>query len=198
METNQSYLTSAIRQFNYYKALGEKAIDQLEPEQLFTVPNEDSNSIAIIVKHLWGNMLSRWTDFLTTDGEKPWRKRDEEFDVSTTLNNQLNKTEVMKWWNEGWDCLFKTLDSLTEEDLSKMIYIRNEGHTVMEAINRQLAHYPYHIGQMVYIAKMLKKTSWDSLSIPKNKSGDYNTQKFSQEKSTKHFTEEELKKLKKD
>src|SRR3989344_8126914 len=126
MNSQQSYLTSAKRQFNYYKTLGEKAMDQLEPDQLFSVPNEDSNSIAVIVKHLWGNMLSRWTDFLTTDGEKPWRKRDDEFDVSTVLNNhvsttlnsQLNKTEVMKWWNEGWNCLFKTLDSLTEEDLS--------------------------------------------------------------------------------
>ena len=192
METNQSYLTSAKRQFNYYKTLGEKAMDQLEPEQLFTVPNEDSNSIAIIVKHLWGNMLSRWTDFLTTDGEKSWRKRDDEFE-----NDLPTKEALIQKWNEGWDCLFKTLDSLAEEDLSKIIYIRNEGHTVMEAINRQLAHYPYHIGQMVYIAKMLKKTSWNSLSIPKNKSGDYNTQKFSQEKSTRHFTEEELKKLKK-
>lgn len=192
MSSNQSYLTSAKRQFLYYKSLGEKAIDQLESEQLFATPNEDSNSIAIIVKHLWGNMLSRWTDFLTTDGEKPSRNRDGEF-----IDDLQTKEAVIQKWNEGWDCLFKTLDSLTEEDLSKIIYIRNEGHTAMEAINRQLAHYPYHIGQMVYIAKMLKKTSWDSLSIPKNKSGDYNTQKFSQEKSAKHFTEEELKKLKK-
>lgn len=193
MSNTQSYLTSAKRQFLYYKTLGEKAMDQLEAEQLFATPNEDSNSIAVIVKHLWGNMLSRWTDFLTTDGEKPSRNRDGEF-----LNDLQTKEAVMQKWNEGWDCLFKTMDSLTEEDLSKIIYIRNEGHTAMEAINRQLAHYPYHVGQMVYIAKMLKKTSWDSLSIPKNKSGDYNTQKFSQEKSTKHFTEEELKKLKKD
>ncbi len=192
MNSSQSYLTSAKRQFNYYKALGEKAMDQLEAKQLFATPNEDSNSIAVIVKHLWGNMLSRWTDFLTTDGEKPSRNRDGEF-----LNDLQTKEAVIQKWNEGWDCLFKTLDSLTEDDLSKIIYIRNEGHTAMEAINRQLAHYPYHIGQMVYIAKMLKKTSWDSLSIPKNKSDDYNTQKFSQEKSTKHFTEEELKRLKK-
>ncbi len=192
MNTNQSYLTSAKRQFQYYKTLGEKAMDQLDAEQLFTAPNEDSNSIAVIVKHLWGNMLSRWTDFLTTDGEKPTRDRDGEF-----INDLQTKEAVIQKWNEGWDCLFKTLDSLTEEDLSKIIYIRNEGHTAMEAINRQLAHYPYHIGQMVYIAKMLKKAPWDSLSIPKNKSGDFNAQKFSQEKSTKHFTEEELKRLKK-
>ncbi|HEY1038574.1 MAG TPA: DUF1572 family protein [Bacteroidia bacterium] len=190
METNQPFLSSAKRQFNYYKALGEKAIEQLEPEQLLIAPNEDSNSIAVIVKHLWGNMLSRWTDFLTTDGEKPTRNRDGEFETGT-----VNKEQVMKWWNEGWSCLFTTLDSLTEDDMMKIVYIRNEGHTAMEAINRQLAHYPYHIGQIVYIAKMLKKTSWDSLSIPKNKSGDYNAQKFAQEKTTKHFTEEELKKL---
>ena len=193
MSTPQSYLSSAKRQFMYYKTLGEKAIDQLEPQQLFVAPNEDSNSIAVIVKHLWGNMLSRWTDFLTTDGEKPTRNRDAEFE-----NDAKTKEDVLKWWNEGWNRLFATLDSLSDNDLQTIIYIRNEGHTVMEAINRQLAHYPYHIGQIVYIAKMLKKTSWDSLSIPKNKSGDYNAQKFSQEKTTRHFTEEEMKKWKKE
>ena len=161
MTTSEDFLRSANRQFLYYKTLGEKAIDQLEPEQLFVSLNEDTNSIATIVKHLHGNMLSRWTDFLTTDGEKEWRNRDEEFDIS---NEQQS--------------------------------IRNEGHTVLEAINRQLAHYPYHIGQMVFYAKILKKSEWTSLSIPKNKSNDYNADKFSKDKSKKHFTDDEFDKLK--
>jgi hypothetical protein len=176
------FLRSANRQFLYYKTLGEKAIDQLETEQLFVSLNDDTNSIATIVKHLHGNMLSRWTDFLTTDGEKDTRNRDEEFDASTALSNQT-KEQILSLWNEGWSCLFNTLNSLKPEDLSKIIYIRNEDHTVLEAINRQLAHYPYHVGQMVFYAKILKKSEWTSLSIPKNKSNDYNADKFSKEKS---------------
>jgi hypothetical protein len=191
----EDFLRSANRQFLYYKTLGEKAIDQLEPEQLFVSLNDDTNSIATIVKHLHGNMLSRWTDFLTTDGEKESRNRDGEFDASTTLSNQT-KEQILSLWNEGWACLFNTLNSLKPEDLSKIIYIRNEGHTVLEAINRQLAHYPYHVGQMVFYAKILKKSEWTSLSIPKNKSNDYNADKFSKEKSKKHFTDDELDKLK--
>jgi hypothetical protein len=200
MNVSEDFLRSANRQFLYYKTLGEKAIDQLEPEQLFVSLNEDTNSIATIVKHLHGNMLSRWTDFLTTDGEKEWRNRDGEFDVSTELSNQT-KLEVLKQWSQGWECLFTALNSLKPEDLDKIIYIRNEGHTVLEAINRQLAHYPYHVGQMVFYAKILKKSDpiaigWTSLSIPKNKSNDYNTDKFSKEKTKKHFTDDELGKLK--
>lgn len=195
MTVSEDFLRSADRQFLYYKTLGEKAIDQLEPEQLFISLNDDTNSIATIVKHLHGNMLSRWTDFLTTDGEKEWRNRDGEFDASTELSNQT-KEYVFKQWNQGWECLFNTLNSLKPEDLSKIIYIRNEGHTVLEAINRQLAHYPYHIGQMVFYAKILKKSEWTSLSIPKNKSNDYNVDKFSKDKSKKHFTDDELEKLK--
>ncbi|MGH2664828.1 DUF1572 family protein [Flavobacterium sp.] len=191
MELNNTFLESIKRLFLYYKTLGEKAIEQLEPEQLFVSVNEDTNSIAIIVKHLSGNMLSRWTDFLTTDGEKEWRNRDGEFEDTIKT-----KEELMAIWNKGWDCLFNTINALTPEQLSQIIYIRNEGHTVMDAINRQLAHYPYHIGQIVFYAKMLKKNDWDSLSIPKNKSGDYNADKFSKEKTTKHFTDDELNKLK--
>jgi hypothetical protein len=176
------FLRSANRQFLYYKTLGEKAIDQLETEQLFVSLNDDTNSIATIVKHLHGNMLSRWTDFLTTDGEKDTRNRDGEFDASPALSNQT-KEQILSLWNEGWSCLFNTLNSLKPEDLSKIIYIRNEGRTVLEAINRQLAHYPYHVGQMVFYAKILKKSEWTSLSIPKNKSNDYNADKFSKEKS---------------
>lgn len=208
MNATEAFLSSARKQFLYYKTLGDKAMDQLEPAQLFYSANEDTNSIAIIVKHLHGNMLSRWTDFLTSDGEKEWRNRDAEFDASTPLstqdstllsdqapNAQEQKEKLLSAWNEGWNCLFKALDELTPEHLGQIIYIRNEGHTVMEAINRQLAHYPYHVGQIVFYAKMLKEGEWTSLSIPKNKSKDYNSDKFSKEKSIKNFTDDELKKL---
>lgn len=191
MEANSQYLESAKKQFLYYKTLGEKAINQLEEEQLFISLNEDTNSIATIVKHLHGNMLSRWTDFLTSDGEKEWRNRDEEFE-----GTYKSKEELLEKWNEGWNCLFEAINPLEPKHLSEIIYIRNEGHSVVEAINRQLAHYPYHIGQIVFYAKLLKKTEWESLSIPKNKSGDYNADKFSKEKSIKNFTDEELKRLK--
>lgn len=198
MTVSEDFLRSANRQFLYYKTLGEKAMAQLEPEQLFISLNEDTNSIAVIVKHLHGNMLSRWTDFLTTDGEKEWRNRDGEFtdDTSTSVNMTEKKVLMLKTWNEGWDCLFNTLNNLKPEDLSRIIYIRNEGQTVLEAINRQLAHYPYHIGQIVFYAKLLKKSDWESLSIPKNKSKDYNADKFSKDKAKKHFTDDELDKLK--
>jgi tartrate dehydratase beta subunit/fumarate hydratase class I family protein len=191
MNATTSYLESVKKQFLYYKTLGEKAMEQLEPEQLFVAVNEDTNSIAVIVKHLSGNMLSRWTDFLTTDGEKETRNRDAEFE-----NNLKTKEEVLAVWNKGWTCLFDALNKLQPEQLSQIIYIRNEGHTVIEAINRQLAHYPYHVGQIVFYAKMLKKSDWESLSIPRNKSNSYNAAKFAQEKSIKNFTDDELKKLK--
>jgi hypothetical protein len=191
MEINNQYLESVKKQFLYYKAVGEKAMEQLEPQQLFVSLNEDTNSIATIVKHLSGNMLSRWTDFLTTDGEKEWRNRDSEFE-----NDLKSKEEVLALWNKGWKCLFTALNGLQPEQLSEIIYIRNEGHSVIETINRQLAHYPYHIGQIVFYAKQLKNSDWESLSIPKNKSNSYNADKFSQEKSIKNFTDEELKRLK--
>jgi hypothetical protein len=192
METNNIYLESVKKQMLYYKTIGEKAMDQLEPEQLFSSVNEDTNSIATIVKHLSGNMLSRWTDFLTTDGEKEWRNRDGEFDSHFHGND---KKAIIETWNNGWDCFFNAIQSLQPEQLSQIIYIRNEGQTAMDAINRQLAHYPYHIGQIVFYAKMLKQSEWNSLSIPKNKSNDYNADKFSKEKSIKHFTDDELDKL---
>lgn len=191
MKADESYLESVKKQFLYYKMLGEKAIDQLEPTQLFVSFNDDTNSIATIVKHISGNMLSRWTDFLTSDGEKEWRKRDAEFE-----NDLQSKEEVLELWNKGWNCLENALQSLKPEQLSDIIYIRNEGHTVIEAINRQLAHYPYHVGQIVFYAKQLKNSSWNSLSIPKNKSGNYNAEKFAKEKEIKNFTDEELKRLK--
>lgn len=186
MSTN--YLESVTKQFEYYKMLGDKAIEQLPADKLFWQYNSESNSIAIIVKHLWGNMLSRWTDFLNTDGEKEWRNRDAEFE-----NDITSKEELLKKWNEGWDCLFNALRSLTDNDLQTVIYIRNQGHTVMEAINRQLAHYPYHVGQIVYIAKMVADSSWKSLSIPKGASNAFNAEKFSAPKAKAHFTDEFLK-----
>jgi len=181
----ESYLNSVVKQFKYYKMLGEKAMEQLQDEQLFWQYNEESNSIAILVNHITGNMLSRFTDFLTTDGEKPWRNRDAEF-----TNPFNNKEELMNRWNEGWECLLKTLEQLSDADLERIVYIRNDGHTVIEAINRQLAHYPYHIGQMVFVAKMLKNKDWQTLSIARNKSADYNNRKFSQDKDRRHFTDD--------
>lgn len=172
------YLESAKKEFGYYKLLGEKTFSQLTDEQLFIEANSESNSIATIVKHLRGNMLSRWTDFLTTDGEKEWRKRDEEFE-----NDISTREELLQKWQEGWSCLFKALDSISDDDLSRVIYIRNQGQTILEAINRQLSHYPYHIGQIVFIGKMLNDKNWNSLSIAKGGSKEYNQDKFSKPKS---------------
>jgi hypothetical protein len=179
-----NYLDSVIKQFLYYKMLGEKTFDQIPEEQLFWQHSPDSNSIATIVKHLAGNMLSRWTDFLTTDGEKSWRKRDMEFE-----NDLGSKAEMMSLWAKGWKVMLDTLVSLSDEDLNQIVYIRNQGHTVMEAVNRQLAHYPYHVGQIVYIGKMLA-SNWQSLSIPKGNSEQFNADKFSREKHRGHFTDE--------
>ncbi len=185
---NTNYLESAKKQFEYYKQLGDKTIAQLPEDKLFWQFNEESNSISTIVKHLNGNMLSRWTDFLTSDGEKEWRKRDEEFENDTEFEEAL-----LKLWDEGWNCLFSTLNSLTADDFSKTIYIRNQGHSVIDAINRQLAHYSYHVGQIVFIGKMIKDDQWKSLSIPKGNSKAYNADKFSQPKHNEHFTDEYLK-----
>lgn len=183
---NTNYLESAIKQFEYYKMLGEKAFAQVPDEKLFWQFNEESNSIATIVKHLWGNMLSRWTDFLHTDGEKPWRNRDAEFE------NDINtREEMIGKWNEGWSVFLNSLRLLKEEELSSTIYIRNQGHTVIEAINRQLAHYPYHVGQIVFLARM-SSAKWNSLSIPRGNSKKYNEQKFSRPKRQEHFTDEYL------
>lgn len=183
------YLKSAKRQFLMYRQLGEKAMLQISDEAMVWQAGEDSNSIAMIVKHLRGNMLSRWTDFLTTDGEKPWRQRDAEFEPVLA-----GRGEIMAMWNEGWECLMDALESITDNDLDKIIYIRNEGHTVLEAINRQIAHYSYHVGQIVCLSKMLNGGQWQSLSIPRNQSGSYNAAKFDAEKQIKHFTDDWLNK----
>ena len=181
-----NYLESVRKQFEYYKMLADKTFLQLTDEQLFWQYNNESNSIATIVKHLWGNMLSRWTDFLTSDGEKEFRNREAEFE-----NDIKSRETLLNRWNEGWTCLFNAINSLQPADLDKIVYIRNQGHTVTEAINRQLAHYSYHVGQIVFIGKMLA-ASWISLSIPKGNSQAYNEDKFSQPKHRRHFTDENL------
>ena len=168
-----NFLASCLTKFQYYKSLGDKTFAQLSTEQLFWQPNDSSNSIALLVKHLSGNMLSRWTDFLSTDGEKENRNRDLEFENSWT-----DRLELIDHWNAGWSCLFQAIESLKEGDLEKIIYIRNEEHTVMEAILRQIAHYPYHIGQIVYIGKISMDEKWSPLSIPKGASASYNKEKF--------------------
>ena len=184
----EDFISSAKKQFEYYKMLGDKTFAQLPDEALFWQYNAESNSIATIVKHLWGNMLSRWTDFLTTDGEKEWRQREAEFDGSIQ-----SKAELLDKWEAGWQCLFVALDSLNENTWHTTIYIRNQGHSVTEAINRQLAHYPYHVGQIVFIGKMACDSNWASLSIPRGTSQGYNAKKFAQPKRTVHFTDEYLK-----
>lgn len=160
---SSEYLASVKKIFNQYKSLGDKTIEQLDEEKLlFWQYNDQSNSIAVIIHHLWGNMLSRWTNFLTEDGEKEWRERDKEFEEPT-----MTKEDLIIKWDAGWDCLFSTLNSLSIEDLDKTVYIRKEPLNVIDAINRQLAHYSYHVGQIVYLGKMQLKDKWVSLSIPK-------------------------------
>jgi hypothetical protein len=183
----QHFLDNTTKQFQYYKSLGDKTLRQLSWEDACWQFDPESNSIAIIVKHLWGNMRSRWTDFLTTDGEKDWRSRDAEFE-----NDFENMDVLLAKWEEGWACLFQALDSVNAGNFHQIVYIRNQGHTIVEAINRQLAHYAYHVGQIVYIGKMCKGSGWENLSIPKGKSEDFNREKFSQPKRQEHFTREFL------
>lgn len=181
----ENFYSSIIKLFSYYKSLGEKTFSQLEEKELFLYIEKESNSIAIIVNHLEGNMLSRWTDFLNSDGEQSWRNRDQEF-----AEKYKNRQELLIDWNKGWDCLFLALEEAKKTPLDHIIYIRNQGHTIIEAIHRQLTHYAYHIGQIVFLGKMIKSDSWQNLSIPKNASEIYNEDKFMKEKSRKHFTED--------
>jgi len=180
-----NYLPGIIKQFEYYKMLGDKTFEQLSFNDMQWQYNDDCNSISIIVKHMVGNMLSRWTNFLSEDGEKPWRERDHEFEASYP-----SKDELLLAWEKGWNCLFDALKPLKDSDLERIIYIRNQGHTVTEAINRQLAHYAYHVGQLVFVGKLIKGEDWKSLSIPKGKSTAYNTEKFSKAKEKSHFTDD--------
>ena len=181
----ENYLDSIRKQFEYYQSLGEKTFNQVNDDQLFWQPNAESNSIAMVVKHLHGNMLSRWTNFLMEDGEKEWRQRDAEFD-----NDLKDREELLSKWNEGCSCLFSAIKPLNPDDVERIVYIRNMGHTVMEALNRQLAHYSYHVGQIVFLGKLIKDEDWASLSIPKGGSKVYNEEKFEKPKRREHFTDD--------
>ncbi len=167
-ELSKEYLTESIKSFHGLKSNAEKAIAQLSDNELHFQPNEESNSIVIIMKHLAGNILSRFTDFLTTDGEKPTRNRDGEF-----MDDFKSREELMNVWNQGWTCVFNAIEELKEDDLLKTVYIRNEPHTVLRAIQRQLTHYAYHCGQIVFLAKQIKSTDFKTLSIPRGKSGEF-------------------------
>lgn len=169
-----SFLQATIKEFRKYRSLGEKAMSQVPDEALYWQYNPESNSMAMIVQHMSGNMLSRWTDMLTTDGEKEWRQRDKEFE--SVLKT---REEVMEAWHRGWDLVMETLGQIKEEDLERTIYIRSEAHTVTEAIVRQIAHYASHIGQLVYIGKMVMNNEWKSLSIPRHGSNQFNKQMMS-------------------
>jgi Protein of unknown function (DUF1572) len=161
----QQYLESVKKRFHEYKTMGEKAMAQLgDDAHLFWHYNEESNSIATIVKHMAGNMLSRWTDFLTTDGEKEWRNRDIEFE-----NDVQNRAELLAIWNKGWNCVFAALEQIDDTNITSTVYIRKEPHTVVDAVNRQLAHYASHVGQIIFIVKMLTNDEWQTLTIPRKK-----------------------------
>ncbi|CEE01697.1 hypothetical protein BT1A1_1874 [Caldibacillus thermoamylovorans] len=168
MKIGNVYLRVVIERFKSVKTLGDKTIEQLSEQDIHWTYNQESNSIAVIVKHLSGNMISRWTDFLTSDGEKENRNLDEEF-----IDDISSKSELISVWEKGWDVLIDTLTGLKEDDLLKTIKIRGEKHLVLEAIERQMAHYAYHVGQIVYIGKQLKNNEWKTLSIPRGKSEDY-------------------------
>jgi len=169
MSIASQFLDSAIKRFKEYKTLGDKTFAQLNDEEMLYQPNEASNSIAVIVQHLHGNMRSRWTNFLTEDGEKEWRNRDEEFEAQ-----QLSKQQLTGQWNEGWKVFLDTLESLQEDDLLKTITIRTQPLVVIDAINRQMAHYCSHVGQIIYIGRLIKGEAWQSLSIPKGASQQFN------------------------
>ena len=164
MTTGEIFLQSALKEFRDYKKLGDKTFEQVRDEDFHFQPNEECNSIAINIQHMHGNMLSRWTNFLTEDGEKEWRKRDDEFEI-----HSFSKEELIGLWEEGWKLVFDTIESLTDDDLNKTVYIRSKPHTVIGAINRQISHYSYHVGQIVLLGKIIKGVEWHTLSIPRKK-----------------------------
>jgi hypothetical protein len=178
LELTTSYLQDSLSLFRHYKKLAEGAMAQVGDEQLFVVPggdiDQESNSIAVIVRHMAGNMRSRWTDFLTTDGEKPWRDRDQEFAATFRTAGEETRAGVMDGWESGWACLFGALEPLTDEDLHRTVTIRGEAHSVLQAINRQLAHYTYHIGQIVWLARHLNHSNWQALTVPRGNSAQFN------------------------
>jgi hypothetical protein len=169
LEFTTSYIQDSVAIFRYYKRLGERAMEQVSEAQLFETLDDEGNSIAVIVKHMAGNMRSRWTDFLTTDGEKPDRNRDSEF-----VDPPATREALTKLWDDGWARLFSAIEPLTDDDLTRTITIRGEAHSVMQAINRQVAHYPHHVGQIVLLAKHFCCDEWQSLSVPRKGSAEFN------------------------
>ena len=169
LKFTMSYLEDSLSVFRQYKKLAERAMEQVTEEQLFATLDEEANSIAIIVKHMAGNMRSRWTDLLTTDGEKPDRDRDSEF-----VNPPATRKALLDAWEDGWARMFRALESLSDADLTRTVTIRGEAHSVMQAINRQLAHYPHHVGQIVLLAKHFAHDRWQSLSVLRNSSAEFN------------------------
>lgn len=167
---SENYLADALASFRAYKKLADKAIEQIHDHEFFVTLDDESNSIAVIMKHMAGNMVSRWTDFLNTDGEKPDRNRDMEFVIAT----QTTRADVLAYWDHGWQCLLEALEPLSADDFGKQVMIRGEAHTIVQAINRQLMHYSYHIGQIVFLAKHFRSTEWKSLTIPRNRSAEFN------------------------
>lgn len=174
------FLSDALKTFRSYKALAEKSFAQISDEEFFRTIDAEANSVAVVLKHMAGNMLSRWTDFLTSDGEKPWRDRDSEFELAAAETRE----ELMRLWERGWSCLFAAVEPLAPDDLAREVRIRGEAHTVLEAVNRQLTHYAYHVGQIVLLAKHMRSSEWKSLSIPKGKSGRFNAAMAEQTKVT--------------
>lgn len=178
MDSKSATLDGSVRLFKYYKMLAEKTAIQLTDEELHHAPTGELNSVAVLMKHISGNMISRWTNFRTEDGEKPWRNRESEFndDIAT-------RKELLGHWEKGWDVLFNSLNSIENDEINQLIYIRNEGHTILEAVERHLAHVAYHTGQIVMLAKWMRGESWETLTIPKGKTEEFNQEKFSKPKT---------------
>jgi len=172
-DLRQHYLEEVSRQFRGYKRLADGAIAQLQDEELFVTLDPESNSVAILMKHIAGNLRSRFTDFLTTDGEKPDRHRDQEFEMTPATS----RAEIMRWWEQSWELLFSTFKALSPDDLERKVTIRGEPHTVLQALNRALAHHAAHVGQIIFLAKHLRSSEWKTLSVPRGKSEEYNAQK---------------------
>lgn len=177
-EAAKLFLDESVKTFRSQKALADKALAQLRDEEFFVTLDAESNSVAVIIKHMAGNMLSRWTDFLTTDGEKPDRNRDMEFVITPATTREA----ILARWEEGWACALSAVESLKPEDVEKIVYIRGEEHTVTKAVMRQVAHYAQHVGQIIFLAKHLRSSEWESLSIPRNRSAEFNAQMAEQAK----------------
>jgi len=183
MDSTSSHLLDEIRRLmRGHKRLTEGALAQLKDDDFFVMLDPESNSVAILIKHIAGNMRSRFTDFLTSDGEKPTRHRDQEFEIAANTS----RDDLMRWWEEGWAVVFSTLDSLQPDDLMRTVYIRQEPHTVVQALNRALAHYAFHLGQIVFLAKHLRSSEWKTLSVPRGKSEEFNRMSLEERRRIGH------------